>query len=105
MIIVAVLSTLAGAVLGFWLRVVILVPASGLALVAGYGCAPSDHAGTTILAMTLAVIGLQMGYLAGAVTRFVIGWSFRSGGGWFGKRVPIDSPTNLVAILCSVGQH
>ena len=68
------LSILVGAVLGMRLRVLILVPAIGffLAGIAGIGGARGDELWSIATAMILAAIGLQIGYLSGSTSRFVM---------------------------------
>ncbi len=69
-----ILSTLVGAVLGMRMRVVILFPAIGVFFVAiaGLGLVRGDDLWPIALAMVLAAISLQLGYLAGSTTRFAI---------------------------------
>ena len=66
--------TLVGAVLGLRFTVWILVPgiAFGLFAAAATGIAHHDGLGTIGLAMVLIAVGLQLGYLMGTTTRFVI---------------------------------
>jgi hypothetical protein len=69
-----ILSTLTGAVLGLRFKVLILVPAIVLvaAVTLGVGITHGDGLGSLLLAMLLAITGLQMGYFGGTVTRLVI---------------------------------
>ncbi len=69
-----ILSVLVGAVLGMRLRVMILVPAIGFFLIgiAAIGTARSDQLSSIAAAAVLAAISLQLGYLAGSATRFVM---------------------------------
>jgi hypothetical protein len=69
MMVMTILGVLTGAVLGMRLRVLILIPAIGLtlasigsfAIVADLGLWP------TVIAMIVASMGLQVGYIAGSV--------------------------------------
>jgi hypothetical protein len=69
-----IVSTLVGAVLGMRFRVFILVPA----IVVGCLAAICGHVafrvglGATFAAVALIAVGLQIGYLGGIATRFVI---------------------------------
>jgi hypothetical protein len=74
MLIVMLISILVGAVLGMRFKVVILVPgvAFGLFAVTAAGLAHRDSLGTVALVMVLIATGLQLGYLFGTATRFVV---------------------------------
>jgi hypothetical protein len=71
---IAIISFLAGAVLGRSLRVLVLVPAiaAGLALVVAVALAAGATLGSTALAAVLVALGLQLGYVAGVVIRHVL---------------------------------
>jgi hypothetical protein len=74
MVMVALCSSLIGAVLGTRFRVLILFPtiAAGIALVAGIAALRGSALSTTIwVALTLGVC-LQLGYLGGLVTRLCL---------------------------------
>ena len=66
-------AMLIGALLGLRFKVLILVPAIiiGSAATLGIGMAHSNSLWFTLLAMVLAITALQMGYLGGAVIRFI----------------------------------
>ena len=89
MIPLVILSTLFGAVLGLRLKVLILVPAIVLvaSVVLGFGIAHGDSLWSYLLAMGLAITALQMGYLGGVITRFVIA----------GTRLPSSLPKPTAA--------
>jgi hypothetical protein len=74
MTIILILSLLTGAVLGMRLRVFILIPATGLvlALIAGGGLVRGDVPSAIVIAMAMAAFSLQLGYLGGSTTRFVV---------------------------------
>jgi hypothetical protein len=74
MLILAIGCILVGAVLGLRFTVWILIPgiAFGLFAAAAAGIAHHDGLGTIGLAMVLIAVGLQLGYLMGTTTRFVI---------------------------------
>ena len=76
MMLLAMISTLVGAVFGLRCKVFILFPTIGCALpvILGIGLARGDEAWSILLAMVLAAIALQLGYLFGAVTRFFMVW-------------------------------
>jgi len=69
-----ILSVLAGILLGMRLNVLVLIPAIGFALiaVAGMGATRGDPLGSIVVAMILAAILLQAGYLGGSATGFFI---------------------------------
>jgi hypothetical protein len=69
-----ILSTLTGAILGMRFKIFILVPAIVLlaAFALGIGIARGDGLESFLLALALGITALQIGYLGGAVTRFVI---------------------------------
>jgi hypothetical protein len=69
-----ILSVLIGAVLGMRLKVLILIPAIGLFVigVAGIGTARGDGIWLVASTVVLAAICLQLGYVAGSTTRFVM---------------------------------
>jgi hypothetical protein len=64
-----------GAMLGLRFKVLILVPATviGSAATLGAGMTHSNSLWSILLAMVLVISALQMGYLGGAVIRFVSG--------------------------------
>ncbi len=68
------LSILIGAVLGLRLKVTILIPAIVLAVVglACIGAARGDAFSSIALVMVLAAISLELGYLGGSASRFVM---------------------------------
>jgi hypothetical protein len=68
-----ILSILVGAVLGMRLKVSILIPAIGflIAGIAAIGAVRGDGVSSIATAAILAVVSLQLGYLAGSTTRFV----------------------------------
>jgi hypothetical protein len=70
----AMTAILIGAVLGLRFKVLILAPAIvfGSAATLGIGMAHSHSIWFVSLAIVLAITALQLGYLAGAVIRFVI---------------------------------
>jgi hypothetical protein len=63
----AIITLLTGAPLGMRFKVLVLVPAVTLAIVAVFagGIAHHEEAGSIGLAMLVAIIGLQLGYLGG----------------------------------------
>ncbi len=67
----------AGLVLGTRFKIITLVPAIGLILVAStvLGIARSAGFGATVLAAAAAIIGLQLGYLGGVGARLALGRS------------------------------
>jgi hypothetical protein len=69
-----ILSMLVGGVLGMRLRVLILIPAIGFAFagIGGIGAARGDAPSLVAVAMILAAISLEVGYLAGSATRLVL---------------------------------
>jgi hypothetical protein len=84
--ILALASFLAGLVLGFRCRVVVLVPAVAFALLVGIvaGLAQQRGMTATISALMVAVVALQFGYLGGAAARIAVAWG----------RVPYPPPAN-----------
>jgi hypothetical protein len=74
MLILAIGCILVGAVLGLRFTVWILIPgiAFGLFSAAAAGMAHRHDLGTIALSMVLIAVGLQLGYLMGTTTRFVI---------------------------------
>jgi hypothetical protein len=89
MTLLAMTAMLIGALLGLRFKVLILVPAIviGSAATLGIGMAHSNSLWFTLLAMVLAITALQMGYLGGAIIRFVIA----------GARVRKDAP-GIIAV-------
>ena len=72
MTMLAMTAMLIGALLGLRFKVLILVPAIIIgSATLGIGMAHSNSLWFTLLAMVLAITALQMGYLGGAVIRFV----------------------------------
>jgi hypothetical protein len=69
-----ILGVLVGAVLGMRLRAFILIPTTAFAFIAiaGIGAVRGDIPSSIAIAMVLAAISLQLGYLAGSATRFVL---------------------------------
>jgi hypothetical protein len=69
-----ILSVLVGAVLGIRLRVIALIPAMAFAFaaIAGIGAARGNAPSLIAVTMVFAAISLQLGYLAGSATRFVL---------------------------------
>lgn len=76
MMLLTIFSTLVGAVFGLRFKVLIMLRAiaCALPLIVGIGLARGDDAWSIVLAMVLAATALQLGYLFGAVTRFVMVW-------------------------------
>ena len=70
----AMTAVLIGAVLGQRFKVLILGPTIifGLAASVAFGIAHHDSLWSTLLVMALITTALQIGYLGGIVTRFVI---------------------------------
>lgn len=64
--------TLIGALLGTRFKVLILVPAIGLAAMANAagGIARGDSASTILIAVAIAAVCLQIGYLCGVVAQY-----------------------------------
>jgi hypothetical protein len=83
----AMTAVLIGALLGQRFKVLILVPAIvvGLATVLGFGMAQNGNLWSTLTVMALTITALQLGYLGGAVIRFVVA----------GARVGRDSPGTI----------
>jgi len=69
-----ILSILVGAVLGMRLRVWILIPTIVVITIgiAAFGGARGEEFASIVMAMALAACGLQLGYLSGSATRFVL---------------------------------
>ena len=67
-------SSLVGAVLGTRFKVQVLFPLAPLAFVVSAGVMALTHAavGPALLAGTVSVVGLQIGYLGGLFTRFSV---------------------------------
>ena len=82
-------AMLIGAMLGLRFKVLILVPAIviGSAATLGAGMTHSNSLWSILLAMVLVISALQIGYLGGAVIRFVSG-----------ARVHKDSPGIIAAV-------
>jgi hypothetical protein len=74
MSILTLLVFLSGAVLGTKFRVFILAPAIGLSVLAVFAVAQArgDTLPTLLVSALLAVIALQIGYLAGILTRHAL---------------------------------
>jgi hypothetical protein len=74
MSILTLLVFLSGAVLGMKFRVFILAPAIGLSVLAVFAVAQArgDPLPTLLVSALLAVIALQIGYLAGILTRHAL---------------------------------
>jgi hypothetical protein len=83
-------AILTGAMLGLRFKVLILVPATviGSAATLGAGMTHSNSLWSILLAIVLVISALQMGYLGGAVIRFVSA----------GARVRKDSPGIIAAV-------
>jgi hypothetical protein len=77
----ALMSLLAGMVLGQRFKVLAVVPAMAVSsLVAiGFGMAHSEGLGGTVLLAALAVASLQIGYLAGVAIRYSLAAARTSG--------------------------
>ena len=73
MTMLAMTAMLIGAMLGMRFKVFILVPAivTGSAAILGIGTAYNNSLWSILLSMVLAITALQMGYLGGAIIRFV----------------------------------
>lgn len=73
MSVLTLLAFLTGTVLGMRFKVLILIPAIGLASIATLvdGIAHSHSASVILIASALASICLQIGYLCGIITRYV----------------------------------
>jgi predicted neutral ceramidase superfamily lipid hydrolase len=74
MMILALISLLAGAALGMRFKVLVLVPAIGFILLvaAGTGLGRGDSLGTVLLMAAAAVTSLQIGYFGGGIIRYVM---------------------------------
>jgi len=74
MMMLSMMAIIIGALLGLRFKVLILVPAIviGAVTTLGIGMAHGASVWVTLLAAILTITALQMGYLGGAVTRFVI---------------------------------
>lgn len=72
MVMIALCSSLVGAVLGTRFKVQVLFPATalGIAMVAAAAAYRSAAISTAILAAVVCMVSLQLGYLAGLFTRF-----------------------------------
>jgi hypothetical protein len=73
--ILAMICFLIGAMLGLRFKVLVLLPAIVVLLVAtiSVGIARSDSGWAILLATALGMVSLQLGYLAGTCTRFIPG--------------------------------
>jgi uncharacterized membrane protein len=67
-----ILSILVGAVLGMRFRVLILIPVMGFAIIAGIGAARGEAPSLIVTAMIFVAIALQLGFLVGSATRFIL---------------------------------
>ncbi len=67
---IAIVSLLAGAVLGRSLKVLVLIPAiaAGILVVFAVAVPTGASVGWTVWSCTVVAVGLQFGYLAGGVT-------------------------------------
>jgi hypothetical protein len=67
MLTIAIITLLTGVPLGMRFKVLVLVPTVALAMVAVFagGVAPHEEAGSIALAILIATVGLQVGYLGG----------------------------------------
>ncbi len=74
MMILALISLLAGAALGLRFKVLVLVPAIALTLLmaAGTGLGGGDSLWTVLLMAAAAGASLQIGYFGGAIIRYVM---------------------------------
>jgi hypothetical protein len=74
MIILVILSILFGAALGTRFKVLVLFPAIfvSAALIAGATAAHGSSVWSAVLSMAVSATGLQMGFLGGVATRFVV---------------------------------
>jgi len=81
MMILALISLLAGAALGMRFKVLVLVPAIGFTLLvaAGTGLGRGDSLGTVLLMAAAAVASLQIGYFGGGIIRYVMSAARLSG--------------------------
>lgn len=81
MVILSIISMLAGMVLGQRFKVLVLVPALGATLVVGVavGAAQARGLWPTVLMAVAAIGSLQIGYLAGIGTRHLLA-ALRTGG-------------------------
>jgi hypothetical protein len=72
MLMVALITLMTGLVLGMRYRFLILIPASVFAVVAilAVGLTHADDAGSMIIAMLIAAICLQAGYVTGLCARY-----------------------------------
>jgi hypothetical protein len=72
MVMIALCSSLVGAVMGTRFRVQVLFPAAmlGCAMVTAVAVLKGSAVSSAIVAATVCVISLQIGYLGGLVTRF-----------------------------------
>lgn len=89
MTMLAMTAMLIGAVLGLRFKVLVLFPAIfiGSAAALGIGMAHNNGLWSVLLSMILAISALQMGYLGGAVIRFIS----------TGTRIRKDSSGNIEA--------
>ncbi len=74
MILLVIISLLAGALLGLRFKVLILVPAIIFTFIStlGLGIGHGDGIWSILLAIVFAVTAVQMGYLGGTFTGFII---------------------------------
>jgi len=74
MMIALILSLTAGMVLGQRFKVLILLPATGLAIIAatGAGMAHGDHGWSIVLLAIAVTVALQIGYLIGTGIRSLL---------------------------------
>jgi len=74
MVILALISLLAGVVLGLRFKVLVVVPASTATLLVavGIGLGRADSLWTIVLMAEAAVASLQIGYLAGGIIGYVL---------------------------------
>ena len=70
----AVITILVGVILGQRFKVLILLPATLVAsfVAIGFGLMANAEQGVVVFSIIAGAIGLQLGYLAGAVLRYVI---------------------------------
>jgi hypothetical protein len=89
MVIIALCSTLIGAVLGTSFRVQVLFPAAVLSLLIVSAVAALERAAisSAMLAAVVFVVSLQIGYLGGLMTRFFMAASRLSSGPLLRSRV------------------
>lgn len=90
MIMIALCSSLIGAVMGTRFRVQVLFPASifGCAMIAAVALCNGSAMSSAIVAALVCVISLQLGYLGGLFTRFYMAAS----------RIPSDRPLRSTTV-------